>query len=307
MHKATLSSPSQPATCIGIDDWAYKRKRRYGTLICDLETGKPLDLLPDRTVQTVSTWLQEHPQIKIISRDRWSEYATAAQKGAPEARQVADRWHMLHNLTESVATMFPRIRAEVIPPGPIKKVNKPSSTQKARQQQYRELKALSEQGLGPQQMAPAVGLSERTVYRWLGQATAPSRRHHTRSSSVIDPYQSYVLKHWQEGCRKGSVLCRELKAQSYHGSERAVYRYLTFLQEQTFSEELPPARVPILSSKKTTWLLSPEASKLVKEEQKALTTLRQTSPTADRIYPLLQGFGHMVRQRQGERLDAWLT
>ncbi len=307
IRQAKASCPAQPATCIGIDDWAYKRRRSYGTLICDLETGKPLDLLPDRTVQTVSTWLKAHPQIKIISRDRWSEYATAAQKAAPQAIQVADRWHLLHNLTASVATVFPRIRAEVTPAGPIKKENKPSSAQQARQQQYQELEALSQQGLGPQQMAPAVGLSERTVYRWLTQASAPSRRHHTRSSSVIDPYQAYLLKRWQEGCRKGSVLCRELKAQGYQGSERAVYRYLTFLQEQAVSQELPTVGLPVLSSKKTPWLLVKEACRLDEEEQEALTTLRQTSTTADVIYPLVQDFGYMVRQRQGERLDEWLA
>jgi transposase len=306
IRKAKLTSPHL-ATCIGIDDWAYKRRRRYGTLICDLETGKPLDLLPDRTVQTVSTWLQEHPEIKIISRDRCSEYATAAQKGAPQARQVADRWHMLHNLTESVATLFARIRAEVTPSEAIKKKNEPSSTQKARQQQYQELETLSHQGLGPQQIASLLGLSERTVSRWLAQANVPSWHHHTRSSSVIDPYQTSLLKRWQEGCRKGSVLCHELKAQGYRGSERAVYRYLTFLKEQTLSEEVPTVALPILSRKKTTWLLVKEACKLDEEEQEALTTLRQTSATADVVYPLVQDFGHMVRQRQGERLDEWLS
>jgi transposase len=251
--------------------------------------------------------LQQHPQIKIISRDRWSEYATAAQKGAPQARQVADRWHLLHTLTESGATVFPRIRAEVTPAGAIKKANKPSSTQQARQQQYQKLLTLSRQGLGPQQIAPLVGLSERTVYRWLAQTAAPSWHHLTRSRSVSDPSHGSLLKRWQEGCRKGSVLCRELKAQGYRGSERALYRYLTFFQEQALSEEVPTVGLPLLSSKKTTWLLVKEASKLDEEEQEALTTLRQTSPTADRVYPLVQDFGHMVRQRQGERLDAWLT
>ncbi len=117
--------------------------------------------MPDRTVETVSTWLEPHPEVQIISRDRWSQYATAAQKGAPQARQVADRWHVLHNLTESVSPLFPRIRAEVTPSSTIKK--EPSSIQRARQQQYQELLALSEQGFGPEQIAPLVGLSERTV------------------------------------------------------------------------------------------------------------------------------------------------
>lgn len=203
--------------------------------------------------------------------------------------------------------MFPRIRAEVTPAGAIKKANKPSPTHQARQQQYQKLLTLSRQGLGPQQIAPLVGLSERTVYRWLAQTTAPSWHHLTRTRSVIDPYRGYLLKRWQEGCRKGSVLCRELKAQGYRGSERAVYRYLTFFQEQALSEEVPTVGLPLLSSKKTTLLLVKEASKLDEEEHEALTTLRQTSPTADRVYPLVQDFGHMVRQRQGERLDAWLT
>lgn len=194
IRKAERSSPSQPAIWIGIDDWASKRRQRYGTLICDLETGKPLDLLPDRTVQTVSAWFQQHPEIRIISRDRWSEYATAAQKGAPQARQVADRWHILHNLTESGAALFPRIRAEVAPSGAIKKEKELSSIQRARKPQYQELLALSHQGLAPEQIASLVGLSERTVYRWLAQATAPSWNHHTRSSSVIDPYQAYLQK-----------------------------------------------------------------------------------------------------------------
>src|SRR5438067_339480 len=88
------------AKFIGIDDWAYTRRLRYGTLICDLETRRPLDLLPDRSVQTVCTWLEQHPEVEVISRDRWSEYATAAQKGAPQALQVADRWHLLNNLVE---------------------------------------------------------------------------------------------------------------------------------------------------------------------------------------------------------------
>ena len=85
----------EPAKIIGIDDWAYKRRLRSGTLMCDLERNTPIDVLPDRSVQTVSMWREQHPEVEIISRDRWSEYATAALKGAPQAVQAADRWHLL--------------------------------------------------------------------------------------------------------------------------------------------------------------------------------------------------------------------
>src|ERR1700680_2272342 len=95
-----------------------------------------------------------------------------------------------------------RTGAERTPSGPTSKVKEPSSAHLARKPQYRELLALSEQAMGPEQIAPLVGLSERTVYRWLTQANAPSWHHQARSSSVIDPYQASLLKRWQEGCRK---------------------------------------------------------------------------------------------------------
>jgi transposase len=84
----------QEPQVIGLDDWAWKRGLRYGTLICDLERDLPIDLLPNRTVETVSAWLQKHPKIKIVSRDGSQEYASAIKKGAPQARQVSDRWHV---------------------------------------------------------------------------------------------------------------------------------------------------------------------------------------------------------------------
>ena len=91
---------SQPRI-IGLDDWARRRRQRYGTLICDLERNHPIDLLPDRSVETVSAWLKKHPFIEIVSRDGSAEYASAIKKGAPQARQVSDRWHLVKNLVES--------------------------------------------------------------------------------------------------------------------------------------------------------------------------------------------------------------
>ena len=80
---------------IGLDDWAWKRRLRYGTLICDLELGLPIDLRASRSVETVSAWLKMHPSIDTSSRDGSSQYASAIKKGAPQARQVSDRWHLV--------------------------------------------------------------------------------------------------------------------------------------------------------------------------------------------------------------------
>lgn len=93
--------PVAPAPrVIGIDDWSWRRGQRFGTIIVDLERHVVLDLLPDRAADSTVAWLQAHPAVATIARDRAGVYAEAASKGAPQAVQVADRWHLLHNLAE---------------------------------------------------------------------------------------------------------------------------------------------------------------------------------------------------------------
>ena len=112
VKRAELPPASAPRV-VGLDDWSWKRRLRYGTLICDLESRKPLDVLADRSVETVSAWFVAHPSVEIVSRDRSSEYAAAIKKGAPQAIEVADRWHLGKNLTESLQTLLARCRAEI--------------------------------------------------------------------------------------------------------------------------------------------------------------------------------------------------
>ena len=97
-----------PPRFVGIDDWAWRKGRRYGTIVVDLERGDVIDLLPDRDATTVKKWLDEHPGVELISRDRSSSYAQAAAESAPKAQQVADRWHLLKNLREAIERLFER-------------------------------------------------------------------------------------------------------------------------------------------------------------------------------------------------------
>ena len=262
--------PNPPPRVIGIDDWAWKRRLRYGTIICDLERGVPIDLLPDRSVETVSQWLQSHPSIEIISRDRASEYATAARKSASHAIQVADRWHLAKNLTESVLTLLTRCRAEIrrafripIPQeeqGSHVSIDVPTSevswsphrsrsivqTQRARRAErvdrYEQVIALQQHGLRTSEIAHRVGMSERTVRSWLAHESYPEPKQRRRRPSLIDPYQEYVQHQWREGLMTGPPLYQELKARGYQGSERAMYRYLETLR-------LPHAKAAPLQQK----------------------------------------------------------
>lgn len=104
--RQTPETPALSVRVVGVDDWAMRKGNRYGTILVDLEAHCPIDLLGSREAQEVVAWFQAHPEIEIISRDRGKDYIKAATEGAPQAEQVADRWHLLHNLQEAVATFL---------------------------------------------------------------------------------------------------------------------------------------------------------------------------------------------------------
>lgn len=98
---------------IGVDEWSYRRGRRYGTILCDLERQRPIDLLPERSAALLAQWLQDHPGIHTISRDRGHEFIRGANLGAPQAIQVADRFHLLQNLRDVIVRVMDRHRPQV--------------------------------------------------------------------------------------------------------------------------------------------------------------------------------------------------
>src|SRR6266699_2710937 len=123
--RAHIYAPPASVSILGIDDWAWKKGATYGTILVDLQSRKPIELLPDRTAETAEAWLRTHPEITLVSRDRGGDYAAAARRGAPQAEQVADKFHLLKNLRERIKDLMdrrhsclplvPEIRADAIP------------------------------------------------------------------------------------------------------------------------------------------------------------------------------------------------
>ncbi|MBO0794523.1 MAG: ISL3 family transposase, partial [Ktedonobacteraceae bacterium] len=345
VKRTELPTASAPRV-VGIDDWSWKRRLRYGTLICDLESGRPIEVLPDREVETVSAWFESHPTVEIVSRDRSSEYATAIKKGAPQALQVADRWHLGKNLAGSVETLLARCRAEIrralqaqATPEQEREETAPTLEEERRPPRSRSVKLAQEgrraqkrdrytqvvefhqQGLKATDIASRIGIGERTVYRWLGHGTFPEARRRRRRPSLIDPYENYVLNWWQEGNRNGAQLYRELTARGYTGSAKAMYHYLTTLRiprshasKLSASRPREHKRVPSLptplenfSAQRATWLFMGQPEKLNERQQEELALIRQASPTTEIAYCLAQAFMHMIREHTGQQLDTWLS
>lgn len=119
--RRSLPEEGSALRVIGVDDFAFRRGRRYGTLLVDLERRRPVDLLPDREAETLSAWLKAHPAVEVVSRDRSRAYANGIAEGAPGATQVADRWHLLKNLRETLEQLLKR----VLPAG-VKRARRPA-------------------------------------------------------------------------------------------------------------------------------------------------------------------------------------
>jgi len=339
VHQSEQLARSEPRV-IGLDDWAWKRRMRYGTLICDLERGLPIDVLPDRTVETVSAWLKEHPTIDTISRDGSSEYASAIKKGAPQAREVSDRWHLVKNLAGCVSVLLASClaqlrqaevaavrseQAEEQPaaprhPGKTRAIAQAQEARHAeRMARYEHILELQKQGMTSPEIAQRLGVTSRTIQRWIATGDIPNSRPRKQRPRLLDPYKTYVLSRWHQGCHNGAQLERELKAKGYKGSGRAIYRYLETLEPSGISSgkrgsaparkttvSLPPNPLLALSASQATWLFFRKEEDLKAEEQENLRLLRQASPDLETAYQLVKEFLHMVRELTGERLEEWL-
>ncbi len=326
---ALPTTPVEHVACLGIDDFSFRRGRTFGTVLVDLETHRASDLLPDRQAETAMTWMQTHPEITHVSRDRGSEYASAASRGAPQAVQVADRFHVAKNLSEAVADLLARVLTELRAaseeetaattapgevrtvveqwrPAPGEHVKRRISTHRAeREARYHHVEDWLKQGLTCQQIAHRLGVSERTVRHWRKRGVAPDVRPRRKRESDFDAYAPYVLQRWKEGERNGTRLWQEISAQGYPGSQRMVYRFLKTLKthEEVSSED---RRLPHFSSRAAVSLFMHHPDKLEEVEQEQLTAFRQAASSLETTYLLVQDFLVMMGHREGEHLDAWL-
>jgi transposase len=212
---------------VGIDDWAWKKGQHYGTILVDLERRTVADLLPERSAQQAEHWFKQHPGVEIVSRDRFGLYAKAAQRGAPQAQQVADRFHLLINLQEAVEHELSRQRSLLFYVDPSRsklKVNAPKplpnrlppTPNAERVAQYQDVvlerrtlhQALFEKvhrlrhaGMNASQIVRETGISRKRVDKWLRLAELPERNKMEPKMNSPAFFRDYLVRRWTAGCR----------------------------------------------------------------------------------------------------------
>jgi transposase len=321
---ALPSAPVEVVSHLGIDDFALRRGRTYGTVLVDLQRHQVIDLLPDRKAETAKAWIRTHPEIKLVSRDRAGDYATAARQGAPQAVQTADRFHLVKNLAEAVEKALAHCRAELqtdpkvkgavkaevpeeSPVSPLTSDGVPYSAHQAeRYERYQHVVTLRQQGMKIKEIAKRVGLGARTVQGWLACDSYPETTYHHSHRSHFDAYEAYVRQRWDGGCHNIQQIWREIQAQGYPHSDRALRAHLEPLRGKRNATFPEASSLERFSAKEATWLFIRPLKDLDEKEQQELVAIRQASETAETIYQLVQGFLQIVRTRGGEHLDSWI-
>ncbi|MFE3175174.1 ISL3 family transposase [Amycolatopsis sp. NPDC059235] len=308
-----VPEPGNPSV-LGVDDFAFRRGHTYGTIVIDMDTHRPVDVLADRLGDTFADWLRAHPGAEAICRDRAGGYAEGARLGAPDAIQIADRFHLLYNLAEAVNKIVRAHREclhdqpaadAVAQPEPAAPVDEGRRAELTRQR-HAEVHALWDKGVGNTAISKALNLDEKTVRRY-ARAETPDEllTQVPRRGRDLDAHTGFLVQRWQEGCTNAARLTEELRDRGYRGSERTVRRLL-----QTWrGSATPPAAVATTTPKPrhvTGWIIRPAADR-TDQEKADLARILERCPVLRVVHELVGEFGGMPRHRRGQHLDAWIA
>jgi transposase len=298
------------------------RGHSYGTILIDLETHQPVDLLEDRSAETFAQWLRQHPGVEIISRDRSKDYWRGATDGAPQAQQVIDRWHLLKNLREAIErllshTPVPEDTSEAagLAASPRQKRTsgeraRSEGSRQLRLALYQQVNELYQQGGSILGIARQLQIGHQTVRNFVRSPSFPEWSKPARTQSTIDPYRPYLQERWQQGCVAPSQLWHELQARGFSGSWMMVYRWVqlqgdgkTEVLAQSQHQATSPA--PKMAPRHLAWLFLRNPEQLEKQEKQRLSLIRKAQKL-EIAYGLAQQFVTLLKERNAQPLSTWL-
>lgn len=332
---AAKPSATPQVRVLGVDDWALKKGQHYATILVDLEKQRPVDLLLGREAAPLEQWLKNHSEIEVIARDRAGAYAEGARKGAPQAEQVADRWHVLKNANEAFERLIQRQQKTIVEAVARIPANEPVSTSQEvipkvveetpteymrsraakerrqtfhahRKTEYEKVQELKGQGFTIIQIKKHLGWGYSKVAGFFAAAEYPSIRRRS-GRSCLDPFSSYLAQRWESGCRNARDLYREICAKGYRGSEVTVRRHVQQWRKQDV-KTLPPApkKLVVPAPRSSVWLLLKTESVMTDTERQLREAIENASPEIKQGLDLVQSFRNAIKTRDEISLSAWI-
>jgi len=322
---------------LGVDDWAKRKGRSYGTILVDLERRRAIELLSDREAGTLAAWLKGRPGVEVVTRDRATYYADGIAAGAPDALQVADRFHLLKNLREVLERVINgqrralREAAQVLSPyrtlseslkeqslprlrpksdcsrRSVKELLQQEARRARRVQRYEEVKRMRADGHCISAIARRIGMQRATVRMFLRADEYPEARQGSRPSRV-QPFAEYLKERWLAGCHNARQLYREIKARGYEGHVKVLQAYLEpwrkLLPEEIRRMHSVPD-VPPPAPRTVAWWLLLDEEKLKDEERLFVAEITTSWPVLKTAQGLAREFQRLLRARGESELDEW--
>lgn len=311
-----------PVRVLGVDDWAKRKGQTYGTILVDQERRVIIDLLADRDADTLADWLKQHDGIEIVTRDRSQTYAKAIDQAAPKAVQVADRWHLLKNLSDTLfkilqqeyATLKKRYKklqkhpqnaqnseksAEISP----EESDQLTPSEQRRKEHMETTARLVQLGWTQKAIARKLDLHPKTIHRYLQRPSAKDRR--PKRKKQLDPFKAYILTRWGEGCHSAAQIFREIKQRGYPGGLTMLQDFTKSLRQNGTASTIK-LDLTLPSPRTLTWWILKAANEQNEDQKKMWVDLICDHPKLETTTDLANEFAEMVRERKPEILENWL-
>lgn len=327
-RRASVSNQNADIRVVGIDDWSWRRSTRYGTIMVDLERRVVVDVLDDRSVESAKAWLQERPSIEIVSRDRCGLYAQAAREGAPQARQVADRFHLVQNLRAAIkeqmslcghANVRPILSEDAIASTAAQHRRARLAHRQSRQEIFDMLHALRQRGLTYSEIARRTGYERRSVTNWLTSNAPRDRKRAALNPTSPLYFEAFLAECWKDGNRLGRHLLHDLRNRGYTGSRSNLERLLKVWRD---AENAQPATTPleanvseavrdpdtghVISSDVAAALCIKPSGLLTNRQARKVAALKKGSDAFCKMRGLAMRFNGILRSRNPDALDEWI-
>jgi transposase len=330
LKRRAATRAKAPVRVAGIDDWSWRKGWKYGTIIVDLERREVVDVIAERSMEAAADWFARHPEVEVVCRDRCGLYAQGAREGAPQARQVADRFHLLQNLRETIEHQMTRIsrfagRSLLSPTDSCGASGLEDDLQPSRRTQrdarhalFDRVHALYAAGKTPRDISVATGVGRPTVRQWIRSGRLADRAAVTPTVRSPRYFKDYLSRRWDAGCTNGGQLLHEIKRLGYTGCYSHLQRFLAGWRRancETPTRLEPPAEESRAIDPATGWQISPIASAslcmtprdmLTSAQAAKVEALKQASPSFIAMRQLAIRFRGILRGGGINQLDKWL-